>query len=172
VLDAPEDIFHLKLEELERIDATWLPQQQPAAELRATVVRRRARWADLEGTPLVDPRLLRRSEVAADALLHGTPGSPGVTEGPVRVIRDTSEFDKLRSGEVLVAPYTNPAWTPLFQRAIAVVVDTGTAASHAAIVAREYGIPAVMGTMDGTQRLTDGQQVQVDGNRGLVLGAT
>ena len=172
VLDAPEDIFHLKLEELERIDATWPPQPQPAAELRATVVRRRARWADLEGTPLVDPRLLRRSEVAGDALLHGTPGSPGVTEGPVRVIRDTSEFDKLRSGEVLVAPYTNPAWTPLFQRAIAVVVDTGTAASHAAIVAREYGIPAVMGTMDGTQRLTDGQQVQVDGNRGLVLGAT
>jgi rifampicin phosphotransferase len=124
--------------------------------------------ADLEGTTLLDPRLLRRSEVAGDALLHGTPGSPGVAEGPVRVIRDASEFDKLRSGEVLVAPYTNPAWTPLFQRAIAVVVDTGTAASHAAIVAREYGIPAVMGTMDGTQRLTDGQHVQVDGNRGLV----
>ena len=138
----------------------------------ATAARRRARRADLEGTPLVDPRLLRRSEVAGDALLHGTPGSPGVTEGPVRVIRDASEFDKLRSGEVLVAPYTNPAWTPLFQRAIAVVVDTGTAASHAAIVAREYGIPAVMGTMDGTQRLTDGPHVQVDGNRGLVLGAT
>ena len=156
VLDAPEDIFHLKLEELERIDATW-PQPQPAAELRATVVRRRARRADLEGTPLVDPRLLRRSEVAGDALLHGTPGSPGVAEGPVRIIRDASEFDKLRSGEVLVAPYTNPAWTPLFQRAIAVVVDTGTAASHAAIVAREYGIR---------------QHVQVDGNRGLVLGAT
>ena len=82
----------------------------------ATAARRRARRADLEGTPLVDPRLLRRSEVAGDALLHGTPGSPGVTEGPVRVIRDASEFDKLRSGEVLVAPYTNPAWTPLFRK--------------------------------------------------------
>jgi pyruvate,water dikinase len=72
---------------------------------------------------------------------------------------------------VLVAPVTNPAWTPLFQRAVAVVVDTGGAASHAAIVAREYGIPAVMGTINGTKELQDGQWVQVDGSRGLVLKA-
>ena len=70
---------------------------------------------------------------------------------------------------VLVAPVTNPAWTPLFQRAVAVVVDTGGAASHAAIVAREYGVPAVMGTMNGTKELKDGQWIQVDGSRGLVL---
>jgi pyruvate,water dikinase len=66
---------------------------------------------------------------------------------------------------------TNPAWTPLFQRAAAVVVDTGGLASHAAIVAREYGIPAVMGTLKGTKELEDGQWVQVDGSRGLVLKA-
>jgi pyruvate,water dikinase len=72
-----------------------------------------------------------------------------------------------------VAPYTNPSWTPLFQRAIAVVVDTGAAGSHAAIVAREYGLPAVMGTVDGTRRLVDGERIRVDGTRGLVyrLGA-
>jgi pyruvate,water dikinase len=122
----------------------------------------------------VDPRLFRRTELdgdvlQGDVLLRGTPGSPGVAEGPVRIIRDGSEFGKLRSGEVLVAPYTNPAWTPLFQRAAAVVVDGGGAASHAAIVAREYGIPAVMGTSEGTQKLTDGQRVMVDGDQGRVV---
>jgi pyruvate,water dikinase len=89
----------------------------------------------------------------------------------VRVVRGSSEFGTLRQGEVLVAPYTNPAWTPLFERAAAVVVDSGGPASHAAIVAREYGIPAVMATVDGTRRLVDGQEVLVDGDRGLVRAA-
>ncbi len=88
------------------------------------------------------------------------------------IIQDRSEFGRLRLGEVLVVPYTNPTWTPLFQRAIAVVVDSGGAGSHATIVAREYGIPAVMGTIDGTQRLADGQQGRVDGNSGLALPAS
>jgi pyruvate,water dikinase len=74
----------------------------------------------------------------------------------------------MRSGDVLVCPYTNPAWTPLFQRAVAVVVDSGGVGSHAAIVAREYGIPAVMGTGTGTTVLIDGQRVTVDGASGLV----
>jgi phosphoenolpyruvate synthase/pyruvate phosphate dikinase len=71
----------------------------------------------------------------------------------------------------LVCPYTNPAWTPLFQRAAAVVVDSGGVGSHAAIVAREYGIPAVMGTVTGTTVLADGQRVTVDGNAGCVVPA-
>ena len=112
---------------------------------------------------MVDPRLYRQLDPGGEALLRGTAGSPGVAEGPVRVIRDSSEFGKLRLGEVLVAPYTNPSWTPLFQRAVAVVVDGGGAGSHAAIVAREYGIPAVMGAIDSTHRLADGQRVRVDG---------
>jgi pyruvate,water dikinase len=98
-------------------------------------------------------------------------GSPGVAEGPVRVVHESAEFGKLMAGDVLVAPYTNPAWTPLFQRAVAVVVDSGSAASHAAIVAREYGIPAVMGTVDGTAKLVDGQRVRVDGGRARVFPA-
>jgi phosphoenolpyruvate-protein kinase (PTS system EI component) len=73
---------------------------------------------------------------------------------------------------VLVAPYTNPSWTPLFGRAAAVIVDTGAAMSHAAIVAREYGLPAVMGTGDATRRLNDGQWVRVEGTRGLVFAAS
>jgi pyruvate,water dikinase len=121
---------------------------------------------------MVDPRLLTvTAQVRDGALLHGTSGSPGMAQGPVKIIRDVSEFGKLRTGDVLVAPVTNPAWTPLFQRAVAVVVDTGSLASHAAIVAREYGIPAVMGTRQGTKELEDGQWVQVDGSRGLVLKA-
>lgn len=88
--------------------------------------------------------------------MRGLPGSPRAAEGPVRVIRHAGEFGKLHSGEVLVAPYTNPAWTPLFQHAAVVVVDSGSGGSHAAIVARECSIPAVMGTGDGTSRLFDG----------------
>ena len=87
----------------------------------------------------------------------------------MRVVRDPAAFGSLLPGEVLVAPYTNPSWTPLFTRAAAVVVDTGAAMSHAAIVAREYGVPAVMGTGDGTRRLSDGQWVRVDGSRGQVF---
>ena len=175
VLDAPEDVFHLKLNELERVGRTGSPPPQLAGELPALVVRRKAKRAALKGMPLVDPRLLRRAHPEGDArltgdvLLRGTPGSPGEAEGPVRIIRDTSEFSNLRAGEVLVASYTNPAWTPLFQWAGAVVVDSGGPGSHAAIVAREYGIPAVMGTVEGTRRLADGLQVHVDGGRGLVV---
>jgi pyruvate,water dikinase len=171
ILDTPEDVFHLKLDELERVNGTWPPPRQLADELRALVRRRKARRAALENTPLVDPRLLRWAEPIGGALLRGTPGSPGVADGLVRVVREASEFGRLRPGEVLVAPYTNPAWTPLFQQAAAVVVDSGGAMSHAAIVAREYGIPAVMGTGDGTRRLVDGTRVRVDGTRGLVFGA-
>ncbi len=167
-LDMPDDVFHLKLSELERIKR-WPPRVELTTELRAIVAQRKAKRAALAGTPLVDPRLFGQVEGKGDVLLRGAPGSPGVAEGPVRVVRDTSEFGRLLPGEVLVAPYTNPAWTPLFQRAAAVVVDSGSAMSHAAIVAREYGIPAVMGTVDGTRRLVDGQRVRVDGSRGLVF---
>jgi phosphohistidine swiveling domain-containing protein len=169
VLDVPEDVFHLKLEELERVGGAWPPPPQLAAELSALVVRRRARRAELESTLLVDPRLFHHAEAGEDALVCGIPGSPGVAEGPVRVVRDASEFGQLGSGDVLVAPYTNPAWTPLFERAAAVVVDSGGPASHAAIVAREYGIPAVLGTSDATAQLRDGQRVLVDGDQGRVV---
>jgi phosphohistidine swiveling domain-containing protein len=169
VLDAPEDVFHLRLNELERIDESWPAAAALRGELRAVMIRRRAKRAELDGIPVVDPRLLGGAEVGGDVLLGGIPGSPGVAEGPVRVVRDSSEFGKLHAGEVLVAPFTNPAWTPLFQRAVAVVVDSGGAASHAAIVAREYGIPAVMATVEGTRRLADGHVVRVDGTAGLVI---
>ncbi|MNK78765.1 Phosphoenolpyruvate synthase [compost metagenome] len=165
-LQAPEGLFHAKLHE---VPQAWEPSAQEAAELRAVVDRRQERRASLAERPMVDPRLFKRAEVGADVLVSGMAGSPGVSEGTVCIVREGSEFGKLRPGDVLVAPFTNPAWTPLFQRAAAVVVDSGGPASHAAIVAREYGIPAVMGTVDGTRRLVDGQRVRVDGSNGQVL---
>ncbi len=171
-LDAAGDIFNLRLDELEPLGKTWPPDEARVQEIRALVERRKAKRASLMDKPMVDPRLLMQAPAGDDddnILLRGSSGSPGAVSGPVRIVHDSSEFGRLQPGDVLVAPVTNPAWTPLFQRAAAVVVDTGGAASHAAIVAREYGIPAVMGAVDGTTKLQDGQQVYVDGTRGLVL---
>lgn len=103
-----------------------------------------------------------------EAVVHGVPASPGRATGPVRVIRDSSQFGDFEQGEVLVAPLTAPAWTELFGRASAVVTDVGSALAHASIIAREYGIPAVVGCGDATSRLRDGQTVTVDGSTGNV----
>lgn len=98
----------------------------------------------------------------------GMPASPGRATGPVRIVRGPGDFDQFQIGEVLVAQVTAPAWTPLFERAAAVITDGGSVAAHASLVAREYGIPAVVGTSDATARLHDGQQVIVDGSAGVV----
>lgn len=171
-LDQAEEIFHLKLDELEAFGETWPPTEQVITQIRSLVEHRKRKRQSLANKPMIDPRLLGTASPPADGvLLSGTSGSPGIAQGPARIVHDVSEFGKLRAGDVLVAPVTNPAWTPLFQRAVAVVVDTGGSASHAAIVAREYGIPAVMGTIAGTKELEDDQWIQVDGARGLVLKA-
>jgi pyruvate,water dikinase len=88
--------------------------------------------------------------------------------GPARVIRSLRESDKLQKGDVLVAETTSPPWTPLFVTAAAIVTDTGGPLSHCAIVAREYRIPAVVGTGRATTLIKDGQMVEVDGNAGIV----
>ena len=100
--------------------------------------------------------------------LRGSAGSPGKATGPVRVIRSLSEADRLEPGDVLVAEFTAPPWTPLFATVSAVVTDAGGILSHCAVVAREYGIPAVVGTGRATSTLRDGQRVEVDGDAGLV----
>jgi pyruvate,water dikinase len=171
VLREADDVLHLRLEELESLgDPATLPPAD-AERIRAAVRARSARRAELAGVPLIAPSVLFPGRVAGgDALVTGTGASGGRATGPVRVIREAAGFGRLRSGEVLVCPYTNPSWTPLFQRAAAVVVDTGGIGSHAAIVAREYGIPAVMGTATGTSVLADGQIVTVDGDTGRVTG--
>jgi pyruvate,water dikinase len=111
---------------------------------------------------------LAPAAAASHAALRGLPVSPGRAAGPVRIIRGPAEFDHLQPGDVLVAPATAPAWTPLFARAAAVITDTGSVLAHTSLVAREYGIPAVVGTGDATARLRDGQVVAVDGTIGVV----
>lgn len=145
-----------------------------ADALAEVLERRRAAFTALAASPLIAPTTLYprlEGEAIDGALTSGVGGGGGTATGVVRVIRGPEEFATLRAGEVLVCPATNPAWTPLFARAAAVVVDNGGLASHAAIVAREYGIAAVMGTGTGTDVLTTGTRVVVDGDRGAVFAA-
>lgn len=100
--------------------------------------------------------------------LHGVPGCPGTHRGRARVVLDPSDPGALGPGDVLIAPHTDPAWTPLFVPAGAVVVDVGAALSHAIIVSRELGIPCVVSATDATARIADGALVEVDGDAGVV----
>lgn len=168
-LDSADDIYHLRLDDLERLGPTWPPPAPLQDALRASVTARRTRRDALHHVPMLPPMAASTTTPPDDAIAYGTPGSPGVASGPVRLVHGPAAFGRVQPGDVVVAPFTNPAWTPLFARAAAVIVDTGSAVSHAAIVAREYGLPAVMGTRDALTRLHDGQQVTVDGTRGLVF---
>jgi rifampicin phosphotransferase len=172
VLDDPEEVFLLCWDELQALGRPWPPPDAIIRRLRALAKDRQTRRAALADVPFVERDALDAADLVEGALLSGQPGSVGVAEGPVRIILSPADFGKLQPGDVLVAPFTNPSWTPLFTRARAVIVDTGAAMSHAAIVAREYGVPAVMGTGHATTILKDGQWVRVDGGRGLVFAAS
>jgi phosphoenolpyruvate synthase/pyruvate phosphate dikinase len=102
------------------------------------------------------------------SLVAGTPASAGRHTGTVRVVMGEQQFHKIQAGDVVVCPVTSPAWSVVFPSMGALVTDEGGILSHPAIIAREYGIPAVVGTGNATEALTDGQRVTVDGNTGLV----
>jgi rifampicin phosphotransferase len=172
-IERAEDVFFLTRGELR----ARTNRQDAVANRRALWERQRRLIAPL--TIGQAPRLLERSLTGAveavrsggrapEGAIVGEPASPGRASGRVRVVRDAAEFDRFEPGEVLVAQATAPAWTPLFGRAVAVVTDAGTLAAHASLVAREFGIPAVVATGDATRRLHDGQLVTVDGSAGFV----
>ena len=100
--------------------------------------------------------------------MRGTAASPGVGEGTARIVSHPDDFARVRAGDVLIAATTTPAWTPLFPSLAALVTDTGGILSHAAVIAREYGIPAVVGAVSATAVIPDGSRVRVDGDTGLV----
>jgi pyruvate,water dikinase len=106
--------------------------------------------------------------LGADEVLMGMPGCPGVVEGIARVVLDSSDPTALEPGDILVAPITDPSWTPLFVPAGGVVVDVGAMLSHAIIVSRELGIPCVISATDATRRIPNGARIRVDGNTGAV----
>jgi pyruvate,water dikinase len=101
-------------------------------------------------------------------VLTGLAACPGVATGKARVIHDPADATDLEPGEILVAPMTDPGWTPLFSSAEAVVVDVGATMSHAAIVSRELGIPCVLGVPNASVRIPDGALLTVDGTAGTV----
>ena len=175
-VDAAEDVFFLTRSET-------VAMVNDPGDMRDEVARRRSERSfakqlvppvTVGHVPLIVKYLFGMSsriqggERSDTALVSGTPASPGRATGRVRVVRDASEFDQFEEGEILVAPLTAPAWTDLFSRAGAVVTDVGSALAHASIIAREYGIPAIVGCGDATSRLRDGQLVTVDGSTGNV----
>jgi pyruvate,water dikinase len=117
---------------------------------------------------IVDEVLHPKGEKHVVERLEGFAGAAGVVEGPARVILSFEEFPTLQSGEILVCPATSTAWTPLFLKIAGVVTDTGGMLAHAAIAAREYGIPAVVGTWNATNSIRDGDIIRVDGSAGVV----
>ncbi|HET9223318.1 MAG TPA: PEP/pyruvate-binding domain-containing protein, partial [Roseiflexaceae bacterium] len=167
-LDHAGDIFFLSLPEIQvTLDG---------ADVRSTVRERRAQY-DQERVrrhvPLVllsdgtEPTIELASRSSDDHVLRGTAASPGRVTAPARVILDPHAA-QLAHGEILVAPSTDPGWTPLFLTAGGLVMETGGAMSHGAIVAREYGIPAVVGVAGAIERIHTGQSVTVDGTTGTV----
>ena len=117
---------------------------------------------------IVDNVLHPKGEKKVSLHLEGFAASAGVVEGPARVVIHFEDFSKVQSGEILICPYTGTAWTPLFMKIAGIVTDTGGMLTHAAIAAREYGIPAVVGTWNATNSINDGDIVRIDGGTGLV----
>lgn len=163
VLEREDDVGYLTYEEVRE----WLcGTPPPADDVRKLVAGRRATYRVVNAGWQAE----RFGGAGRSGELRGIAASPGVIGGKARIIRGEHEFGRFLAGEVLVSPYTNPAWTPLFATAAAVITETGGVSSHAAIAAREYGVPAVMGVSRVTRILKDGQQILVDGNRGVVSG--
>jgi pyruvate,water dikinase len=111
---------------------------------------------------------LNADELAGSGEIRGFAASNGVVEGIARVVRTVDEIARIQEGDILVCHVTNPSWAPIFRKIRAAVSDIGGSMSHAAIVAREYGLPAVVGTGTATQRIADGQRIRVDGGTGIV----
>jgi pyruvate,water dikinase len=180
LIEQPDDVYWLNQDEVEQAAAS-LDRGETVGGLSATVPQRKAAWraARRVAPPLMLPQLkflgldvgsiktARKRQHDADTL-KGVAASPGRATGPARVLLGPQDFGLMKAGDVLVAALTTPAWTPLFARAAAIVTDVGGPLSHGSIVAREYGIPAVLGTGVATKRIRSGQVVTVDGSAGVV----
>ena len=168
VLREKEDIFYLRFQELHDVVRTNQADDQLIRERKDAFMSYQA---------LTPPRVLtsdgevvagayRRDDVPADALV-GLPVSAGTIEGRARVILDMAEAD-LESGDILVTAFTDPSWTPLFVAIKGLVTEVGGLMTHGAVIAREYGLPAVVGVEDATRLIRDGQRIRVHGTDGYV----
>ncbi|MED1922608.1 PEP/pyruvate-binding domain-containing protein [Bacillus velezensis] len=177
VIDDREEMWYLYSDEVEKALASPVPMQEKAAERKQLFQQYQSLEAPAYlGTPTSEQLKMAEQitgsitedEKNTEHQIYGLAASSGIASGPVKVIRDASEFSRFSTGDVLVCKMTTPLWTSLFQDAKAVITDTGGILSHAAIIAREYGLPAVLGTRAATDRLNDGDIVTVDGTNGKI----
>ncbi|MHC4619759.1 MAG: PEP/pyruvate-binding domain-containing protein [Planctomycetota bacterium] len=171
ILRNPDDIFFLRFDELEPVT-----QGRAAFDVRQVVAARRTQYGQNRSTepPSVVVGKFDAEKCTPDVIdvdiktLTGLAVSPGVVTGKARVILRTDTDEQVLAGEVLVAPFTDPGWTPYFVPAAAIVMDQGGLLSHGSIIAREYGIPAVVNVGSATRIIKTGQTIQVDADHGLV----
>jgi phosphoenolpyruvate synthase/pyruvate phosphate dikinase len=182
-LDEPDDVMFLRYNELRVLMA------DPAGtDARSTVKARRderersygfrppawigtATQSQLDFPYLTNwgfPEKFHRKPGEAAGHVEGIGGSPGVVEGVARVVLREDQFDQVRAGDILVCHMTNPAWVVLFTKITGLVTNAGGLTAHPAVLSREFGIPAVVGTQDATQRIGNGDRVRVDGSKGVV----
>jgi phosphohistidine swiveling domain-containing protein len=183
LLDEPDDVMFLRYNELRALIG-----RQDAVDARALVATRRAEreaarrlsprdWvgtvtpSQLAFPYLVNwgyPERFQRQQSEDQSVITGIAGSPGTIEGIARVVTTVDEFDEVRDGDILVCQMTNPAWVVLFTKIAGLVTDTGGTTSHPAVLSREFGIPAVIGTSVATRRIRTGDRIRVDGTTGIV----
>ena len=193
LVDDPEDVFYLAYEQLRWYVSNPRTEDNPDGYDGKAIIKqaRRAReqawkvrpvdwigtvthWS-LYGEPYkalwgYPERFLRAEEKAAEPkdVVKGLAAAAGIAEGTVRVVRGPEEFNQVKQGEIMVCIMTNPAWVVVFTKIAAVVCDAGGVLAHPAIVSREFGIPAVVGTTNATQRIKTGDRVRVNGSTGVV----
>ncbi|HIK07597.1 MAG TPA: glycerol-3-phosphate acyltransferase [Trichormus sp. M33_DOE_039] len=173
-LKQPGDIFFLELEEVRLLVAD--PSPQLLQGLNQTIAFRRSQFSQdsqIEQIPLVvygdiPPHPTTAVGVYSDQILQGIPASHGQAEGRIKVVRNLQNLPEIDKDTILVVPYTDSGWAPLLVRAGGLIAEAGGRLSHGAIVAREYGIPAVMDVKGATWILQDDQRVRIDGSRGIV----
>ncbi len=176
LLSAPDDVFFFTLDELDTL--LKAAPEPPLNDPREIVTRRRQELASFrmrrapalvrsDGVPVEEPEDAVSPSPVGNGSLHGVGVGGGRGEGVVRVLH-SPDPTRLKEGDVLVMEFADPGWTPLFPRAAAIVMEVGGTMCHAAVVARELGIPAVFGVKNATKLLTEGERVTVDGNEGVV----
>ena len=182
-LDAPGDVVFFKYNELRvfmgnpaGMDGRTLVAERKAEREKAYTFRPKEWVGTATKTQLAFPYLnlwgfpdkFHRKESTVAGQITGLGGSPGVVEGIARVVLREDQFDDVRAGDILVCQMTNPAWVVLFTKIVGLVTDAGGTVSHPAVLSREFGIPAVVGTSVATQQIKNGDRVRLNGTTGLV----
>ena len=182
-LARPDDVMFLRYNELRMligdataVDAAAIVAKRRAERTAAAKVHPRNWIGTATASQLAFPYLVNwgyperfyQEQSADQRLVSGIAASPGVVEGIARVVMTVDEFDDVAEGDILVCQMTNPAWVVLFTKIAGLVTDTGGTTSHPAVLAREFGIPAVIGTSVATRRIATGDRIRVDGSAGLV----